>query len=124
MSDNIDWSAIIGITAVAAMSGIKDSENIINPVEDKIEGFNGKSQSEIEQVEESEIKQPDKTVKLTAEQKEYLIEKIKKMLDDYKGYYDKMCEMSDKLIDELNSKDEFDEKFLLAFSAIASLYSK
>lgn len=46
------------------------------------------------------------------------------MLDDYKGYYDKMCEMSDKLIDELNSKEEFDEKFLLAFSAIASLYSK
>lgn len=116
MSDFSTLTALMGLIAASSMS--KSS------ADNKIEGFNGKSQNEIGQVEESEIKQPDKTVKLTAEQKEYLIEKIKKMLDDYKGYYDKMYEMSNKLIDELNSKDEFDEKFLLAFSAIASLYSK
>lgn len=124
MSDFSTLTALMGLIAASSMSNNQSNENAINSADNKIEGFYGKPQNEIEQVEESEIKQPDKTVKLTAEQKEYLIEKIKKMLDDYKGYYDKMCEMSDKLIDELNSKEEFDEKFLLAFSAIASLYSK
>lgn len=85
MSDFSTLTALMGLIAASSMSNNQSNENAINSADNKIEGFYGKPQSEIGQVEESEIEQPDKTVKLTAEQKEYLIEKIKKCLTIIKG---------------------------------------